>query len=229
MFASRQKSRIKIFRFFALAVMTAGSLFSCGNSLSSLPTPETIGGEWGKFGIDKNINVNTIDSYLDRSDTVYRDMRMLVDPADFSKVGGDSYLSGFIRGFTVVPYPYLCDKLDLPEEVGTGYQGSTLYSYKNGIYTANYKESLSILQDLFPSDKNIFVMCGAGGYAEETKELLIYLGWNKDKIWNVGCYWSYEGKNNVSVKKTDDEGNVYYAFYLVDYRVIDFSYLTQTS
>ena len=31
----------------------------------------------GDFGVDRNINVDTIDKYLGRSDTVYRDMRML--------------------------------------------------------------------------------------------------------------------------------------------------------
>ncbi len=196
---------------------------SCSTSV--LPKPEIIGGAWGQFGIDKNINVTTIDNYLNRDDTVYHDMRMLVDPADFSVIGGDSYLSGFIKGFSVIPYPLLCDRLDLPTEVGDGYQGDTLFTYSDSSYSPKYKESMSILESLFPKDKNVFVMCGAGGYALATKTLLVSLGWKEDKIWNVGCYWSYVGSNNVQVKKINDDGEVYYDFSLVDYHTIDFSYL----
>jgi len=199
-------------------------LSSCGKS--TLPFPETIGGEWAQFQIDKNINVTTIDRYLDRSDTVYRDMRMLVDPIDFSSVGGDSYLSGFVKGFSVVPYPYLCGPLSFSSSFGTPYAGPTLFSFTNGTYQPNYTQSITILEDLFPQRKNVFVMCGAGGYAMMTKNLLIGLGWDASKIWNVGCYWSYEGKNRVEIKKTDSEGNVYYAFHLVDYVTIDFDHLT---
>ena len=30
-----------------------------------------------------------------------------------------------------------------------------------------------------------------------TKKLLVSLGWDKNKIYNVGGYWAYEGKNKV--------------------------------
>ena len=43
-------------------------------------------------------------------------------------------------------------------------------------------------------------MCGAGGYAGDTKKMLIALGWDKDKIYNIGGYWYYNGDNNVKVK-----------------------------
>lgn len=47
---------------------------------TNLPKPEITDGLRGTFGIDKNINEKTIDNYLNRTDTVYRDMRMLKDP-----------------------------------------------------------------------------------------------------------------------------------------------------
>ena len=43
-------------------------------------------------------------------------------------------------------------------------------------------------------------MCGAGGYANFTKQMLVSLGWDKSKIYNVGGYWNYEGKNAISTK-----------------------------
>ena len=195
---------------------------------SELPKPELSEGLRGTFGIDKNINETTIDNYLNRSDSVYRDMRMLKDPGNYEAIGGDSYLSGFIKGFEVVPYPYIVNVTGLPEEVGKTYEGKTLFTLKDGKYIANYNESLSILEYLFPKDKNIFLMCGAGGYAGSTKEMLVALGWDEHKIYNIGGYWYYNGNNNVEVKRTTNN-KTYYDFYKINYHNIDFTNLTKVS
>lgn len=195
---------------------------------SELPKPELSEGLRGTFGIDKNINETTIDNYLNRSDSVYRDMRMLKDPGNYEAIGGDSYLSGFIKGFEVVPYPYIVNVTGLPEEVGKTYEGKTLFTLKDGKYVANYNESLSILEYLFPKDKNIFLICGAGGYAGSTKEMLVALGWDENKIYNIGGYWYYNGNNNVEVKRTTNN-KTYYDFYKINYHNIDFTNLTKVS
>ena len=195
---------------------------------SELPKPELSEGLRGTFGIDKNINETTIDNYLNRSDSVYRDMRMLKDPGNYEAIGGDSYLSGFIKGFEVVPYPYIVNVTGLPEEVGKTYEGKTLFTLKDGKYIANYNESLNILEYLFPKDKNIFLMCGAGGYAGSTKEMLVALGWDENKIYNIGGYWYYNGNNNVEVKRTTNN-KTYYDFYKINYHNIDFTNLTKVS
>ena len=170
---------------------------------SELPKPELSEGLRGTFGIDKNINETTIDNYLNRSDSVYRDMRMLKDPGNYEAIGGDSYLSGFIKGFEVVPYPYLVNVNNLPEPIGNTYQGKTLFTLKDNSYKANYKESMQILEYLFPKDKIIFLMCGAGGYAGDTKKMLVALGWDKDKIYNIGGYWYYNGDNKRIILRTN--------------------------
>lgn len=198
------------------------------SKVSELPKPELSEGLRGTFGIDKNINETTIDNYLNRSDSVYRDMRMLKDPGNYEAIGGDSYLSGFIKGFEVVPYPYIVNVTGLPEEVGKTYEGKTLFTLKDGKYIANYNESLSILEYLFPKDKNIFLMCGAGGYAGSTKEMLVALGWDENKIYNIGGYWYYNGNNNVEVKRTTNN-KTYYDFYKINYHNIDFTNLTKVS
>ena len=173
----------RLFKFILLAVTLVG----CNKSL---PTPEVMSGIRGEqFGIDKNINEETIDKYLNRKDVVYRDMRMLIDPAKYENIGGDSYLSGFIKGFEVIPYPFLAPTINLPTEVGEGYTGDNLFSLENDSYKPNYKESLEIIESLFPKDKSIFLMCGGGGYASMTKNLLISLGYDQNKIYNVGGYW----------------------------------------
>lgn len=209
-----------------VSVFLSVGLVSCGNK--KLPSPELDSGMRGEFGIDKNVNEETIDNYLNRDDAVYRDVRMLIDEADYEAIGGDSYLSGFVEGFEVVPYPYLCDIEGLPEAVGTPYQGNTLFTHDESGYTANYAESMRILESLFPQDKYIFLMCGAGGYAGMTKQLLVNLGWDETKIYNIGGYWYYQGKNKVDVKYEED-GEVYYNFALVNYHDIDFDTLTPTN
>ncbi len=191
---------------------------------AELPLPELDEGMRGQLGIDKNINEKTIDKYLGREDAIYRDMRMLKDEANYEAIGGDSYLSGYVKGFEVVPYPYLCNVSGLPEEVGSSYSGTTLFSEKDGVYTANFEESEHILETLFPKDKIIFLMCGGGGYAGMTKKMLTSLGWDENKIYNVGGYWYYEGENNVDIRYASG-GKEYYDFALVDYHSIDFSLL----
>ncbi|MCR5788052.1 MAG: hypothetical protein K6G37_03100 [Bacilli bacterium] len=195
--------------------------------LPALPKPEVTEGERGKLGIDKNINETNIDKYLNRSDSVYRDMRMLEDPADYAAIGGDAYLSGYIKGFEVVPLPYIIPVDNLPEEVGYTYQGYTLfYKMSDGSYEPMYKESMKIIEELFPKDKIIFLMCGGGGYAGMMKEFLVANGWDKDKIYNIGGHWYYEGKNNVQVKKIVN-GKPKYDFDSVPYHDIDFTELTK--
>ena len=196
-------------------------------ALPSLPAPELSEGQRGQLGIDKNINESNIDKYLGRSDAVYRDMRMLKDPAEYEKVGGDSYLSGFVNGFEVVPLPYLVNVSGLPEQVGDTYTGKTLFTNNNGYYTPNYKESLQVLEALFPKDKVIFLMCGGGGYAGMMKNMLVALGWDESKIYNVGGYWYYDGANNVEVKRVDSDGKTVYDFYKVPYHDINLYTLTE--
>ena len=193
--------------------------------INELPKPQVTEGLRGELGIDKNINESSIDEYLGRTDSVYRDMRMLVDPAEYEEIGGDAYLSGFVKGFEVVPLPYLVNVSGLPEEVGDTYKGETLFTVdKDGKYVANYEESMEILEYLFPKDKKIFLMCGGGGYAGMAKAMLVALGWNEDNIYNTGGYWYYKGENNVVVKREIKE-EVTYDFWKVAYHDIDFKEL----
>lgn len=221
-----KKTKNKKLTVILLLIIILGLGGCSNNNLKKLPEPivsEGIRGE--QFGIDKNINEETIDNYLNRSDSVYRDMRMLKDPGNYEAIGGDSYLSGFVKGFEVVPYPYLVPVSGLPEEVGDTYKGKTLFSIdSDGKYVANYEESLEILEYYFPKDKNIFLMCGGGGYAGMTKNMLIALGWNENKIYNVGGYWAYKGENNIQVKNETRE-EISYDFWKVTYHDIDFNNL----
>lgn len=214
----------QIIIYLLIALLTSRITYVVIKNEKKLPKPEVTEGLRGEFGIDKNINEQTIDKYLNREDSVYRDMRMLKDPGNYEAIGGDSYLSGFIKGFEVVPYPYLVNVTNLPEQVGETYNGTTLFTYENNEYKPNYKESMQILEYLFPKDKNIFLVCGGGGYAGMTKTMLVSLGWDENKIYNIGGYWYYEGKNKIITK--NEKG---YDFYKVQYHDITFDNLTSIS
>ena len=211
-----------------LAGTGAASAFA-DEALAPLPAPEA--DPDSQFGVDKNINISTIDQYLDRDDVVYIDARMLFDPADYGSIGGNADLSATICGFKIVPYPYLASLSALP--VANAYDGNTLFTLEwdeaGNITSAtpNYKESQQVLDDLFPKDKAIFFMCGGGGYAGMTKALLIFLGWDADKLYNIGGNWEYTGDNALELIVYSEEhgGTDLYATWRADYAYIDFDRL----
>ena len=217
---------MKIKKLFVIA-MLALTLCACNEKKEEkveLPKPKVSEGVRGDLGIDANVNEATLDKYLEMENAVYRDMRMLIDPAEYENIGGDAYLSGFVKGFEVVPFPYLVNVTGLPDEVGNTYNGQTLFTLKDGKYIANYEESMEIIEYLFPKDKTIFLMCGGGGYAGMTKSMLVALGWDEEKIYNTGGYWYYKGENNVTVKNNRND-EVTYDFWKIAYHDIDFKTL----
>ncbi len=206
------------------------TLCSCQNEKQS-ELPKSSPDSKSMFGIDKNINMTTIDKYIGRDDVVYRDVRMLFDPADYETIGGDANLSKTIKGFKIVPYPYIATLQKLP--VDGAYQGNCLFSVtwdENGNIKdvkPNYKESNMILEELFPKDKAIFIMCGGGGYSAMMKSLLIHLGWDANLLYNIGANWEYKGENSLELIKysEDADGKDIYATWRADYAYIDFSLL----
>lgn len=219
------KNKKNIFIILTILIIVGITLYLFFNhNINKLPQPEITEGIRGTvFGIDKNINEETIDNYLGRQDSVYRDMRMLIDEGNYENIGGDSYLSGIVKGFEAVPFPLIVNVKGLPEEVGNTYQGTTLFTLTDeGKYIANYKESMEFLEYHFPKDKNIFLMCGGGGYAGMMKSMLISLGWDENKIYNVGGYWYYKGNNSVQIKNVSNN-EVSYDFWKITYHNIDFN------
>ena len=59
------------------------------------------------------------------------------------------------------------------------------------------------------------------------KELLIYLGWEEDLLYNIGGNWTYTGEHSLEliVYPEDAEGNNIYATWRADYAYIDFERL----
>ena len=207
------------------------SLCACKSESKAqeLPPPEI--DSTSQFGVDKNINMNTIDNYLGRDDVVYRDVRLLFDPADYGAIGGEADLTRTIEGFKVVPYPFIGTLQTLP--VDGAYTSDTLFDVvwnADGSVAsakANYEESMIILEELFPKDKAIFLMCGGGGYAGMMKNLLLFLGWDETLVYNIGANWTYSGehKYELIIYPEDANGDIIYATWRADYAYIDFERL----
>ena len=219
------KKRISLF--LILALFLAG----CSAQKGPAPLPKAQTDENSQFGVDKNINMETIDQYLGREDVAYRDVRMLFDPADYAAIGGEADLTRTIEGFKIVPYPYLATLSALPVE--GAYDGTCLFTVewtadgKVASAEPNYRESGMILEELFPKNKAIFLMCGGGGYAQMTKELLIFLGWEESLLYNIGANWTYTGDHALELivyPEYADEQNIY-ATWRADYAWIPFEKL----
>ena len=189
------------------------------------PDPES------PFGVDRAINVDNVDEYLLRPDVAYRDCRMLFDPADWWSMDGNPDLSSVLEGFKVVPYPYLGTLPPLP--VDNAYAGEALYKVTwddagESILSAEpaYMEARQVLDDLYPKDRPVFLVCGGGGYAGFTKKLLTFLGWDASLLYNLGGMWSYQGERLVHVIEYGaTEADDLYALWRADYATIDFSLL----
>ena len=225
------KRMLKSFAVLSMILCLTCTLLSCTTEPAVKPLPAAQADSQSQFGVDMNINMETIDHYLGREDVAYRDVRMLFDPADYGAIGGESDLTWTITGFQIVPYPYLATLAQLP--VDGAYDGACLFDLtwneKGEVESARprYAESMMIMEELFPRDRAIFLMCGGGGYAQMTKELLIYLGWDEAKLYNIGANWTYRGENALEliVYPEDADGEKIYATWRADYASIFFDKL----
>lgn len=187
------------------------------------PDPES------PFAVDAAVNVSTIDGFLGRDDTVYRDMRLVKDPANYVDIGGSSNLETTIGGFRITPFPYVGTLPALP--VSGAYDGDRLFDIEWGegieilSATPRYEQSEQILEEVFPKDKNIVLMCGGGGYAGMMRSLLIYLGWDPAKIYNIGGMWDYAGDNVIELVYYDDAGEPHFYLWRADMTPIEFDQL----
>jgi len=209
---------------FVSACDTNGSTGS--EELSALPPPEPDG---GPFGVDVNINMSTIDNYLNRPDVDYFDMRMFYDPADFEAIGGDSTLSRTLPGYRIVPYPFLASVGPLP--VDGAYDGDSLFYIEWGenreilVIRPNFAESEIIFNQIFPKDRTIFLMCGGAGYTSLMRALLFHFGYDESKIYHTGGNWHYEGNMALDLRISSSDSNI--ATWRADYALIDFDHLTR--
>ncbi len=195
--------------------------------LKELPAPQP--DPESQFGVDLNINMKTIDEYVGRDDIVYRDVRMVCDTADFGSIGGNPDLATTIKGFKIAPYPLIGTLLPLPVE--GQYEGRSLFTVEWGeehdiiSVEPNYEHSMLMIEEMFPKDMPIFLMCGGGGYAYEMRILLTYLGWDPQKLYHVGANWDYDGDFGVELVTYDVYNIPTFFLWRAERFIIDFESL----
>ena len=130
------------------------------------------------------ITPKNLDDYLFREDCIYLDTRY---PYQF-------YQEGFVAGFINLPfYEYIADFNKDTEALfsmtkTTLEDGTVIRPGNPGSFKANYEESEDLIKDLIPKDKNILVIATAGVESCYFLNLLIQLGYDSSKLYNVGSF-----------------------------------------
>jgi hypothetical protein len=216
-----------------MGLLTSGCQGSSEGSVVQTELPPSSPDPESPFGVDLNINMSTIDGYVGRSDIAYRDVRMIFDSARYDEIGGNSDLDTTIEGFKIAPWPHIGSLPPLPVE--GGYEGDTLFSVvwdedMNIVSVEpNYSNSMLLIEEIFPKDMPIFIMCGGGGYAAMTKIFLTYLGWDASKLYVVGPNWEYTGDFGVDLIRYDSQGIPTYYLWRAECVIIDFQSLEDQS
>lgn len=230
----------KIFGLLCSFVLAVG-LVGCSCKDKTIPAADagTFDMASQTFGVDKNVNVETIDNYLNLKNVAYRDMRLLVDSQGYDGLTPTSsgMLTATIEGFKISSLPYIANLWEgmlpppvLENPIEPDYV--PLFTVEWGEHgeveniIPNYKESMYVLEEIFPRDKLIFLMCGGGGYAWMTKQILLELEYDQTKVYNLGGFWAYTGNHKVELE-TYYDGEVegayeekFYSFYNADYMAI---------
>ena len=129
-----------------------------------------------------------------------------------------------------MPYPWIGTLQELPVE--GAYTGPCLYAIEwaddGSIVSAkpNYRQAPDVLADLFPKDAPILLMCGGGGYAGMMRTLLIRLGWDAARVYNIGGMWDYAGEHPVQLISYADPTAPEYYLWRAKMPVIDFATLS---
>ncbi len=137
--------------------------------LEELPAPRT---EEGNYAADaSSINATNLYNYMGRNDVTYIDLRDYED-----------YARKHLKNFEVIPYFALI----FNENAGKDDAMVQLFSGTPEEPVAVYQSSEAILNELFPKDETLFLMCQSGGRVAMMMEILEEYGYDMNKVYNVG-------------------------------------------
>lgn len=123
-----------------------------------------------------SIGTDNLIDYLGRDDVFYVDLR------DYS-----DYAQKHFRNFECIPFfGFIWD-----EAAGTDPEKIQLYGGPVTDPVPNYEESDELLEELFPKDKPLLIMCQSGGRVTMLMEILEARGWDMSQVYNVGGLAQY--------------------------------------
>lgn len=161
----------KRFGLLAALMMTVVTLAGCAK-----PLPKA----WGEEGsttyksAECTVTINPslyegaapLADFLGRKDAVYVDARN----------EAEGYAAGHIEGFISISwFKVIC-----------GNDDQLFYQDADKNFVARYNESVAEIEKVFPRDKVIFTMCQSGGRVANLVKLLVQLGYDANKVYNVG-------------------------------------------
>ena len=115
------------------------------------------------------VNANNLYKYLNRDDVIYIDVR-----------NSDEYNNMHLHGFHLI---------SLQESI-IGSDDQLFYGTPTNA-DARYVESIDILNEMFPQDKILFIMCQSGNRVAQVMQILKLYGYDMTKIYNVGGMVQY--------------------------------------
>ena len=115
--------------------------------------------------ISGNTHAKPVSDYLNHENVRFFDLRDVKE----------GYGVGHVQGFESVSY--------FNTIVGTTGQ---LFTKVGDEFVANYEESEAVINNIFPKDATLFVMCQVGGRVQPFLTLLDQLGYDMSKVYNVG-------------------------------------------
>ena len=125
-----------------------------------------------------SIGSDNLVQYLGRSDVKYIDLRNYSD-----------YSMKHFRNFEVVPFFGLI----WDQDAGTDPTKTQLFGgdVKNPV--PQYEESVELLNELFPKDETLFIVCQSGGRVAMLMDILNANGYDMSKVYNIGGMANYTG------------------------------------
>ena len=110
--------------------------------------------------------------YLGREDSVYIDLRSDEEIVTSSGAG-----MGYIEGFQVIDYN---------KYIYNNNTGWFIKSNDEHNLMPRYSYSVDFLENVFPKDKNLFIMCGAGVRVTTMLKILELNGYDMSRVYNIG-------------------------------------------
>ena len=151
------------------------------------------------------INSSNLDNYMFREDVQYVDLRsakMILE-------------EGYVAGFEFIPYYSIIasfSEYDALFQMKTviGEDGTRYPAGQVGGFVPQYLESEQLVKNLFSRDKYIFLISQGGSEGSYLIKLLLQLGYDGEKIYNVGGVSHNEGiasYKSIKSNKYYVEGN----------------------
>lgn len=175
---------------------------SCKKEEQALTIPNKVSAT-DSSTITTPINASNLDKYLFREDVQYIDLRGIDDIIN----------DGYISGFEFIPFHAMIASFSSPSTLYKmkdvkDENGKWTYAGQIGGFYPQYQESAQVINNMFDKNKYIFFVSQAGSEGSYMINLLIQLGYDGNKLYNVcgvigteGAYsYSTKGNQNYFVK-----------------------------